>query len=162
MNMEPLWRVPQTKLAKLPDVVMRLVKRDMPWFTDAISPRRLLFGLYVHYQNARKKIRDLEAIIYSQAKYIGELKKENADLEDYRKQVVFEGYYAIITRFHWTCGDGCCSDSWHGFRVFNKDRVCEYEKDMSTSNTYRSESGCRDEIKERFGSIPVYEETEDV
>ncbi len=158
MNIEPIYNIPQKRLANLPNVITRLIKRDMPWLDETLSPRRLLFGLYVYYQNTRKQINALNRRIINQNVEINNLLTRIADLEGYEKQVIYAKYYAVITYFHWSCGDGCCSDSWHGYRVFGEMNEVIYECGMSGSNSYMSEHRCQEEIKEKYGNIKVTHE----
>lgn len=145
-----------TDHAKLARVVERFLRADVPGWTWKATPRRILAGLYVHYRNARLRIRTLEGYVKQQGDYARKLEAEIKRLQDYEKQVVYAGYRAEITTFHWSCGDGCCSDSWCGYRIMNSFGVVEHEVGMTGEQTYVSSFTCADRIRAEFGShIPI-------
>jgi hypothetical protein len=142
--------------AKLARVVERFLRADVPGWTWKATPRRLLAGLYVHYRNAMLRVRELQRMIQCQGDYARKLEAEIKRLQDYEKQVVYAGYRAEITTFHWSCGDGCCSDSWSGYRIINQFGVCEHEVGIDGENTYCHVHTCETRIREQFGStIPI-------
>ncbi len=145
---------PFKKLAKLPGVVERLVRANnggYEWHPKKLSPRNLLAGLYVIYQNTKKENKNLKNYIESLNKRNAVLHARIAQLEVIEKQVKYEGYFAVITCYHWSCGDGCCSDSWYGYKIYNAQNVCEEAQGDAYENNYASLENVRSRIGEKYG-----------
>jgi hypothetical protein len=139
-------------LRNLPVVINRVVKRDcdLYWLNTSLSPRRLLLGLYVCYQNALKRNKDLANQIAYQRDHMIKLNEEINRLKEFEKMVIYEGYSAVITTHHWSCGDGCCSDSWAYYKIINQFGVVE-EDTNDCCNSYRSADSIEQEIKKIYG-----------
>lgn len=113
MNIEIVCRTNVRLLKNIAAIVERVVKRDcgLYWRDRKLSPRVLLLGIYVCYHNACKRARDIEKSLKYQRDCMDKLRAEIERLKEFEKAVVYAGYSAIITTYHWSCGDGCCSDS---------------------------------------------------
>ena len=135
--------------------IERVVKRDcgIEWMTHKLPPRPLMLGIYVCYHNAQKRTRDMERAYKLLIEYNGKLRQEIDRLKEFEKAFVYAGYYAVITTYHWTCGDGCCSDSWAHYQVFNQFGVCEKSSDggYNSENSYRDRYQVEKEIVETYG-----------
>lgn len=136
--------------------VERVVKRDcLPsWFQDRkLSPRSLMLGIYVAYHNACKRARDMEKAYQQCRDYNGKLQAEIERLKEFEKMAVYSGYSAVITTYHWSCGDGCCSDSWCYYQIYDQNnKLVKDTKGYSSENSYRSYDSCEREIKQVYGS----------
>jgi hypothetical protein len=157
MNIEIVGRTNVRLLKNIAAIVERVVKRDcgLYWRDRKLSPRVLLLGIYVCYHNACKRARDMEKHAQQQIEYCKTLRKEIERLKEFEKAVVYAGYSAIITTYHWSCGDGCCSDSWAHYKVINQFGVCEKdtgEYHGMSENSYRDRWRVEEELKETYGS----------
>jgi hypothetical protein len=153
MNVETLWKTRIIDLKNLPSVVERIVRKecDLGWMTRKFSPRILLLGLYICYQNERKRTRNLENGIQSHRERIQWLNERIKQLEQFEKNEVYSDYKVVITTYHWSCGGGCCSDSWAHYQVFNQFGVVEYSSGQLTENSYRSASSIAEEVLKEYG-----------
>jgi hypothetical protein len=89
----------------------------------------------------------------------GILEAEIKRLQDFEKQVKYACYRAEITLHHWTCGDGCCSDSWYSYAVFNQHGICEYKTGTNRDSGFLSLSSARESINHKYGNaIPISED----
>lgn len=61
-----------------------------------------------------------------------------------------------LTYCHWSCGDGCCSDSGYKFQLLDNEEVILNEDDWKYhSLDSRALDRCIDEITEILGRVPV-------
>ena len=142
-------------LKNISALVERVVKRDcgMEWHTRKLSPRSLMLGIYVCYQNALKRSRDMEKACKLQVEYNNKLRIEIDRLKEFEKMAVYAGYSAVVTTYHWSCGDGCCSDSWAHHKIINQFGVVEKDSTWSDfGKTYRDRWQLEKDIKETYGS----------
>ena len=109
-----------TDTAKLARVVERMLRADVPGWTWKSTPRCLLAGLYVHYRNALLRQKELQRCVFQSGEYARKLEAEIKRLQDFEKQVKYAGYRAEVICHHWSCGDGCCSESWYSYKIFNQ------------------------------------------
>ena len=139
-------------LKNIGNVVARVVYRDCGINEHRrLTPRVLLLGIYVCYHNACKRARDMEKSYRQQLEYNNKLRKEIERLQEFEKMAVYAGYKAIITTYHWSCGDGCCSDSWAHYQIINPHGVVE--KDSSWSGNTNCDRWSREKkIKETYGN----------
>lgn len=52
-------------------------------------------------------------------------------------------YTIKIINVHWSCGDGCCSDSWYTYKLFNTEKselTCSYSDIEIRNKDYCLES----------------------
>lgn len=133
----------------------RVVKRDcnIYWQERKMSTRSLMLGIYVCYHNACKRARDMENHAKQQIEYNKTLHTEIERLKEFEKMYIYAGYSAVITTHHWSCGDGCCSDSWAHYKVINNFGVCELDSTWnSCGNSYRDRWCVEKQIKETYGN----------
>ena len=155
MNTEIVGRTNIRLLKNIAAKVERIVKRDcgLEWMTQKFSPRSSLLGIYVCYHNACKRARDMEKHAKQQIEYCKTLRAEIERLKEFEKMAVYAGYSAVITTHHWSCGDGCCSDSWAHYKVINQFGVTEKDSSWcSSGSSYRDRWQVEKELKETYGS----------
>ena len=94
---------------------------------NKITGRRLTYLSLLFLQHFKqvqlddiKEIQRLSQLLGTKECRISELE---AELRDYK----YAKYTAIITYVSWSCGDGCCSDSWYEAMVFDENRVAVKE-----------------------------------
>lgn len=140
-------------LKNIAQILERVVKRDcgLQWMDRKMSPRSLMLGIYVCYHNACKRARSMEVAYKQQLAYNQTLQTEIKRLKEFEKMAIYAGYSAIVTTYHWSCGDGCCSDSWCHYKIINQFGVCEKDSQNFSSGNYRSRESCEQEIHETYG-----------
>lgn len=162
MRIEPLWISRSSKFVNLPKVLVRLVKKEasISWLGDYyFSPRRLLYALYVVYKNETKalnnQIKSLQCQCNDLHKYNQTLVTKINYLKDFEKTVLHNGWRAVITCYHWSCGDGCCSDSWYGVKVYNAQGQCMNE---AGGQEHNSKDYCLEFVRQEYGNLPITED----
>lgn len=163
MNSSCITFAPESKLKALPTIVKKAIEYNFGKIHRPCTPRRLLLGAYLLFRNEQLKNKQLQSSI----DYLnGVLQKQHERINalvDYEKQVIYDGYSAELIYYSWRCGDGCCSDSWYGYRILNKDNVCERNVGGGSSSTYLSRERAKEEIQDIIGSKAlITEHTEDV
>lgn len=142
-------------LKNIAKLLNKIVKRDcgLQWMERDLSSRSLLLGIYVCYQNAQKRARDIEKNAKLQVSYNEKLRAEIERLKEFEKMAVYAGYSAVVITYHWSCGDGCCSDSWAHYQIVNQFGVVEKDTaQYSSGSSYRDRWSLEKEIKQTYGN----------
>ena len=154
---------PDSKLKPLPAVVKKAIEYNLGKFYRPVSPRRLLLGAFVLFRKEQLKNKELQSRNNWLEKQLSAQYEEVSRLKDYEKQVIYDGYVGELIEYSWTCGDGCCCDSWYGYRIVNPQGVCEKEHGGNRKSTYMSRERAKEEIQDIIGSkASIYESKVDV
>ena len=115
---------------------------------EKITGRRLLFLAFLflnHFKQIQldgiREVKRLSAVISDNNTKIQSLE---AELRDYK----YAKYKATITHVSWSCGDGCCSDSWYKAMVFDENgtAVKEFGGQYTNDKPY-----LESEIRRQYG-----------
>lgn len=151
MKFDPMWTTTKS-LANVKNVILRKFYTELAWSRGTtFTGNRLLYGTYVLLKNmeldlkkAKKGNEDWAKAYRIQAE---QFQTQIKELTEYKHLFYHAGWRATVTCYHWSCGDGCCSDSHYGFTVYNKEGMQMFESDYK----WNSADSCTREIHEKYG-----------
>lgn len=122
------------------------------FYATGMSPKKLVFALYLALRSREQDLKNKDNYICGLVDRNNQLQERIKELEEYEKQVIYEGYKFVITTYQWSCGDGCCSDSWAYHAVYDREgKLIEGRDYPSSEKTYTNRYRLTEELKEKYG-----------
>lgn len=117
-------------------------------YTKIPSPRKTMLACWLLMRRQKEERIELEKEQFRLHTQLQEFNKRIHELEAENRDFKYAGYSATLKNVHWTCGDGCCSDSWWTATVRDENSrvVAEY------GDKYSNKDYILDCIKSNFGT----------
>lgn len=161
-----VFSVPAKRIKNITSVASNWLKKHeyLPEFVNRNSPRNVIFYLYMALRSREADVKQNEIEISRLKNINSGLRERILLLEEYEKAAVYKDYTFSITTVNWTCGDGCCSDSWAYYTVRDEKNQVVDGNNYCSGNTYRSKESLASELRKEYGKdiqISFYREDDD-
>lgn len=145
--------IPAKRIKNIASVALNWLKKH-EYLSDHVnrnSPRNVIFYLYMALRSRESDIKAYEKLISEFKNANSDLRERIAVLEEYEKAAVYRDYTFSITTVNWTCGDGCCFDSWAYYTVLDENNQIIDGVNYCSENTYRSKESLASKLREKYG-----------